>query len=384
MALLPPFAAVIVAAGKGLRAGGPVPKQFANWRGKPLVRHSAEAFARFGAKPIVVAIPEGANVIASEALSGIDGVQLVGGGATRQLSVRVALEALANAAPAIVLIHDAARPVVASAVVSHLIAALEHSPGSIPVLPVVDSLAVASDGLMTDAADREALRRVQTPQAFRLAEILAAHRAWIGEPIAGDDAQVARAAGFDVALVEGDERLRKLTFVSDFRTSPAMVRIGTGFDVHRLAEGEELWLCGVRVQHDKGLAGHSDADVGLHAVVDAILGACAQGDIGQHFPPTDPKWKDAASEKFVAYSVALAEEAGYRVGNLDVTLICEAPKIAPYRESMRHRLASLLKADLSQVSVKATTTERLGFTGRGEGIAAHAVVTLFLEEGGIE
>jgi 2-C-methyl-D-erythritol 4-phosphate cytidylyltransferase/2-C-methyl-D-erythritol 2,4-cyclodiphosphate synthase len=224
------------------------------------------------------------------------------------------------------------------------------------------------------------LRRVQTPQAFRFAEILAAHRAWTGDADAGDDAQVARAAGLEVALVEGAERMCKLTFAEDFRTGAGMMRTGTGFDVHRLAPGEPLWLCGIEVPHDKGLAGHSDADVGLHAVVDAILGACAQGDIGEHFPPSDPRWKGARSEKFIAHAVELADKAGYRVGNVDVTLICEAPKIAPHREAMRQKLAALLGVELGQVSVKATTTEGLGFTGRGEGIAAQAVTTLVYRE----
>jgi 2-C-methyl-D-erythritol 4-phosphate cytidylyltransferase/2-C-methyl-D-erythritol 2,4-cyclodiphosphate synthase len=377
MASLPPFAAVIVAAGKGLRAGGPLPKQFAKWRGKPLVRHSAEAFASLGAEPIVVAIPAGAEELADAALSGIAGVRLVIGGETRQLSVRAALEALADAAPVAVLVHDAARPLVAVKAVERLLAALDETSGAIPVLPVVDSLAVAGGGgLMTAAARREDLRRVQTPQAFRFADILAAHQAWTGEPDAGDDAQVARAAGFDVALVDGDERMRKLTFADDFHTPAAMIRIGTGFDVHRLAEGEELWLCGVRIPHDKGLAGHSDADVGLHAVVDAILGACAQGDIGEHFPPSDPRWRGASSETFVAHAIDLAARSGYQVGNVDVTLVCEAPKIAPHREAMREKLASLLGVDRMRVSIKATTTEGLGLTGRGEGIAAQAAATL--------
>jgi 2-C-methyl-D-erythritol 4-phosphate cytidylyltransferase/2-C-methyl-D-erythritol 2,4-cyclodiphosphate synthase len=380
MASLPPFAAVIVAAGKGLRAGGPLPKQFADWRGKPLVRHSAEAFARLGAEPIVVAIPAGAEDIAGAALAGIAGVRLVVGGATRQASVRAALEWLADAPPSSVLIHDAARPLVIREAVDRLLAALERCAGAIPALPVIDSLAVAEDDRMRGSAPREDLRRVQTPQAFRFADILRAHRAWSGEPDAGDDAQVARAAGLEVALVEGDERMRKLTFAADFLTRPAMVRIGTGFDVHRLAEGEELCLCGVRIAHDKGLAGHSDADVGLHAVVDAILGACAQGDIGEHFPPSDPRWKDAPSEKFIAHAAELADKAGYRIGNVDITLICEAPRIAPHREAMRQKLAGLLGVDPAQVSVKATTTERLGFTGRGEGIAAQAVATLVSRE----
>ena len=275
-----------------------------------------------------------------------------------------------------VLIHDAARPDLPRSVVERLLGALATQPGAIPVLPVVDSIAVAAGGLMASAARREELRRVQTPQAFRYADILAAHRAWDGAADAGDDAQVARAAGLPLALVEGDERLRKLTFAEDFRTGGGMVRTGTGFDVHRLAEGEELWLCGVRIEHDRGLAGHSDADVGLHAVVDAILGACALGDIGQHFPPSDPRWKDAASGRFVAHAVALAADAGYAIGNVDLTLICEAPKIGPHREAMRLKLAALLGVDPGQVSIKATTTERLGFTGRGEGIAAQAAATL--------
>jgi len=379
MAPLPRFAAVIVAAGKGLRAGHALPKQFVPWRGKPLLRHSAETFAELGAGEVVVAISADAQDLARAALEGIAGVRLVPGGATRQESVRAALEALGPAAP-YVLIHDAARPDVPPPVVERLLAALQDHEGAVPVLPLVDSIAIAGGALMASTADREALRRVQTPQAFRFSDILAAHRAWTGERSAGDDAQVARAAGHEIALVEGDERLRKLTFAADFSSGDAMVRIGTGFDVHRLAPGEELWLCGVLVPHDEGLTGHSDADVALHAVVDAILGASAQGDIGDHFPPGDARWKDASSDKFIVHAVALAEEAGYRVGNVDVTLICEAPRIAPHREAMRARLAGLLGVDLKQVSVKATTTERLGFTGRGEGIAAQAVATLVSRE----
>jgi 2-C-methyl-D-erythritol 4-phosphate cytidylyltransferase/2-C-methyl-D-erythritol 2,4-cyclodiphosphate synthase len=379
MATLPPFAAVIVAAGKGLRAGGAVPKQFARWRGKPLVQHSAEALLAQGASAIVVAIPPDGRTHAKEALEALPNVRLVFGGASRQESVRNALEALADSEPGHVLIHDAARPDVPAEVTERLRRALIDHPGAIPVLPVVDSLAHDEGGLMAGTAPRESLRRVQTPQAFRFADILAAHRAWKGERNAGDDAQVARAAGLAVALVEGDERLRKLTFAEDFRTGAGMIRTGTGFDVHRLAEGEELWLCGVRIEHDRGLAGHSDADVGLHAVVDAVLGACALGDIGEHFPPSDPRWKGAASGQFVRHAVTLAEQAGYKVGNVDLTLICEAPKIGPHREAMRAKLASLLGVEPGQVSIKATTTERLGFTGRGEGIAAQAVATLLTQ-----
>jgi len=376
MATLPPFTAVIVAAGKGLRAGGAVPKQFARWRGKPLVRHSAEALLAQGADCVVVVIPADGEEHANEALEGLPIKRLVPGGASRQESVRNALEALTASALEHVLIHDAARPDVPALVTERLRRALADHPGAIPVLPVVDSLAREEGGLMAGTAPRESLRRVQTPQAFRFADILAAHRAWPGERNAGDDAQVAHAAGLTIALVEGDERLRKLTFAEDFRTGAGMIRTGTGFDVHRLTEGEELWLCGVRIEHDRGLAGHSDADVGLHAVVDAILGACALGDIGEHFPPSDPRWKGAASDQFVTHAVTLAKDAGYTVGNVDLTLICEAPKIGPHREAMRTKLAALLGVEPGQVSIKATTTERLGFTGRGEGIAAQAVATL--------
>jgi 2-C-methyl-D-erythritol 4-phosphate cytidylyltransferase/2-C-methyl-D-erythritol 2,4-cyclodiphosphate synthase len=373
---LPRTAAVIVAAGQGLRAGQPVPKQFAMWRGKPVVRHSAEALVAAGIAPIVVAIPEGGDKLAQHALAGLGEVRLVIGGATRQESVRKALEALASDAPALVLIHDAARPHLAGAVIERLIAALAQQPGAIPVLPVVDSLTEASGDTMGKPANREALRRVQTPQAFRYPEILAAHRAWTGELTAGDDAQVAQAAGLSVALVEGDETLHKLTFADDFAADLPPVRIGTGYDVHRLADGEELWLCGVKIDHPRGLAGHSDADVAIHALVDAVLGAIGAGDIGSHFPPNDPQWKGASSDLFLAHAVKLAVEAGYRIGNVDLTIVCEAPKIGPHREAMRARLAELLVTPLSAVSVKATTTERLGFTGRGEGIAAQAVATL--------
>jgi 2-C-methyl-D-erythritol 4-phosphate cytidylyltransferase/2-C-methyl-D-erythritol 2,4-cyclodiphosphate synthase len=373
---LPRTAAVIVAAGQGLRAGQPLPKQFALWRGKPVVRHSAEALLAAGIAPIVVAIPEGGEELAQRALAGLAGVQLVIGAATRQLSVRKALEALADEAPDLVLIHDAARPSLPGAVIDRLVAALAQHPGAIPVLPVVDSLTEASGEIMGQPANREALRRVQTPQAFRYPAILAAHRAWQGEPTAGDDAQVAQAAGLSVALVEGDEKLHKLTFAGDFADDLPPVRIGTGYDVHRLADGEELWLCGVKIDHPRGLAGHSDADVAIHALVDAVLGAIGAGDIGSHFPPSDPQWKGASSDRFLAHAVKLAAEAGYRTGNVDLTIICEAPKIGPHREAMRRRLAELLGTPLGAVSVKATTTERLGFTGRGEGIAAQAVATL--------
>ena len=371
-------AGVIVAAGQGLRAGQPLPKQFALWRGQPVVRHAAETMAAAGISPIVVAIPAGADRIAETALLGVPGVRLVTGGVTRQDSVRLALEALVADAPGRVLIHDAARPVLPRTVLERLGRALDTGDAAIPVLPVVDSLAHAHGSEMGAPAPRESLRRVQTPQAFRYAAILAAHRAWTGAATAGDDAQVAQAAGLTVTLVDGDEALHKLTFAGDFAAALPPVRIGTGYDVHRLAAGEELWLGGIKLDHPRGLAGHSDADVAIHALVDALLGAIGAGDIGSHFPPSDPEWRGASSDRFLRHAVKLVGAAGYRVGNADLTIICEAPKIGPHREAMRARLAELLGTDISAVSVKATTTERLGFTGRGEGIAAQAVATLLL------
>ena len=370
-------AAVVVAAGAGLRAGQPVPKQFTLWRGKPVVRHSVEALLGAGVSPVAVCIPDGADELARQALAGLD-VVLVTGGASRQQSVCAGLEAFAANAPDRVLIHDAARPVLPRAVIDRLIAALAEHAGAIPVLPVVDSLAHAEGAVMGPSADRAALRRVQTPQAFHFAEILAAHQTWQGAADAGDDAQVAQRAGIAVALVEGDEALQKLTFAADFASAAVPVRIGTGYDVHRLIEGEELWLCGVKIEHSHGLSGHSDADVAIHALVDALLGAIGAGDIGQHFPPSDPQWKGASSDRFLAHAATLVTAAGYAVGNVDVTIICEAPRIGPHRDAMCKRMAALLGVDIGAVSVKATTTEGLGFTGRREGIAAQAVATLVL------
>ena len=352
-----------------------MPKQFAMWRGKPVVRHSVEALLSAGVAPVVVVIPDGAKDVAARCLSGLDTV-LVTGGQTRQQSVALGLESLASDAPAAILIHDAARPGLSSAVIARLLDALGSNEAAIPVLPVVDSLVHAQDTAMGTPARREDLRRVQTPQAFRFAAILAAHRAWAGAPDAGDDAAVAQAAGIPVTLVPGDEALHKLTFAQDFAMTAPPVRIGSGYDVHRLALGEELWLCGVRIEHDHGLAGHSDADVAIHALVDALLGALGMGDIGQHFPPSDPRWRGAASAFFLDHARQMVTESGYEIGNVDVTIICEAPRIGPHREAMRASLAAILGTDLARVSVKATTTEGLGATGRGEGIAAQAVASL--------
>ena len=376
-------AAIVVAAGKGTRSGQKVPKQFALWRGKPLLRHAVECFEKKQFGPIVVVIPAGCERIAAKALAGIERVEFVIGGATRQESVRNALESLVDRETHRVLIHDAARPVIPDHVFGRLIDALFEHDGAIPVLPVIDSLAHAQPGqghyeTMGEPASREQLRRVQTPQEFRFEEILAAHRAWQGPPDAGDDAQVARAAGLTVALVEGDEALRKLTTPADFAEPVGKVRIGTGYDVHRLVEGKELWLCGVRIEHSHGLSGHSDADVAIHALVDAILGAMSDGDIGLHFPPSDPKWKGASSDRFLAYARRRVGLLGYAIGNVDVTIIAEAPRISPHTQAMRERLAAIMGIELDRISVKATTTEGLGFIGRGEGIAAQAVATLVL------
>lgn len=374
---LPPFAAIVVAAGKGLRVGGDIPKQFRILRGKPIIRWSVEALAQAGAEEIVAVIAPGTRAEAEQALAGIAGVRFVDGGATRQESVRAGLEALAKDAPEHVLIHDAARPDLPRSVIARLLAALDDHAGAIPVLHVVDSLAVADeDGMMAGKAEREALRRVQTPQAFVYRAIFGAHRDWQGAREAGDDAQVLIAAGGTVALVDGDERLKKITFAEDLMddTAAPAFRIGQGFDVHRLEAGEDLWLGGVLIPHDKGLAGHSDADVALHAITDAVLGAVGQGDIGTHFPPSDPQWRGARSGQFLEHAVGLARAAGYAVANVDLTLICEAPKIGPYRPAMRAEVARLMGLAENAVSIKATTTEKLGFTGRGEGIAAQAIV----------
>ena len=373
------FGAIVVAAGQGSRAGQTVPKQFASYQGKPLIRHSVEHLRRAGAVRIVVAIPAGGQGRAAESLAGITNVEFVIGGETRQQSVRIALESIETAGVERVLIHDAARPYVPVDVVARIIAALNDHPGAIPVLPVVDSLISIGETLENTAPDRASLRRVQTPQGFRFDAILKAHRKWSGGPDASDDAAVLRANGQKVALVEGDERLKKVTFAEDFNNMGVAVRTGMGFDVHRLEEGRPLWLNGVKIPHDKGLGGHSDADVGLHALTDALLGAIGTGDIGDHFPPSDDRWKNASSDRFVHHACKLVSDAGYTIANVDITLICEAPKIGPHRHAMRERVADLLGIDVQHASIKATTTEGLGLTGRGEGIAAQAIATLLKE-----
>lgn len=377
--------ALIVAAGRGERAGGGVPKQFRRVGGKSLLAHAVGAFERHSAiDEVVVVIGEGQAEAVRRALDGLPCPPLVTGGASRRDSVRAGLEHIAAAGDAArVLIHDAARPFVPRAVIDGLQEALERAPGAVPVLPVADTLARGDEGL-GDVVDRAGLYRVQTPQAFAFGAILEAHRQWDDVIEATDDAQILRAAGLEVAMVEGDIMLEKLTWPADFAAAEQRLaghsetRSGMGYDVHRLAEGEELWLCGVRVPHSRGLSGHSDADVAIHALVDAIFGALAEGDIGSHFPPSDPQWRGAASARFLEFARDRVKARAGRIVHVDLTLICEAPKIGPHRETMRARLADILGIDAGRVSVKATTTERLGFAGRGEGIAAQAIATLSL------
>lgn len=383
---IPDIAAIIVAAGSGSRAGGDLPKQYRELQGQPMLRHSYAALAKHPAvSRIIVVIGTGQEDTAKAALEGLPEAIFVTGGETRRDSVRNAVEALTAQPPSSVLIHDAARPFLAARVIDALIAALIEKPGAVPALAVVDSLARGGD-VMGETVEREQLWRIQTPQAFHFNAILDAHRTWDANKDAADDARMAMAAGYDVAIVPGDEALHKYTFADDFNLSDFSVdqensmtipafRSGTGFDVHKLVKGEELWLCGIKIEHHSGLLGHSDADVAMHALTDAILGAMALGDIGDHFPPSDPKWRGASSDQFLAYAMELASGKGYRLANADLTIMCEAPKIGPHRLAMRQRLAEIMIADIGQISVKATTTERLGFTGRGEGIAAQAVAT---------
>jgi 2-C-methyl-D-erythritol 4-phosphate cytidylyltransferase/2-C-methyl-D-erythritol 2,4-cyclodiphosphate synthase len=371
-------AALIVAAGQGVRSGGTLPKQFALLAGKPMIAHSFAALDRHPAiGRVMVAIGDGQDAALTAALGDVERVK---GGATRRLSVLAGLEALAGTNPERVLIHDAARPFLSSAVIDRLLTALDSDDGAVPALPVADTLA-HGDATLGDIVPRDGLHRIQTPQAFRFNVIFDAHRGWRGdEPT--DDAQMARKAGGSVKLVEGDMMLEKITYPADFAAAEARhaagmrVRSATGFDVHRLVAGEELWLGGVLIPHDKGLSGHSDADVALHAITDALLGTIAEGDIGTHFPPTDPQWRGADSAQFLQHAASLITARGGIIDFIDLTLICEAPKVGPYRAAMRDRIASLLRLAPGQISVKATTTERLGFAGRGEGIAAQAIATI--------
>lgn len=374
------FSAVIVAAGSGRRAGGP--KQWAPLAGRPVVRWSVEALLNAGAEEAVVVVPAGSEDELAAALEGLSGWRSVKGGATRAASVRAGLAALECGPDQAVLIHDAARPLLERAVIERLLAALETADGALPGLAVADSLRRADDGGLGDSVARDGLVRAQTPQAFRRTTVETAHDAWTGDEPPTDEAEAVRANGGRVAVVNGDPRLMKLTYPEDFAMAEALIprrtHVGMGFDAHRWGPGESVWLCGVEIPHDQALIGHSDADAGLHALTDAILGAIGDGDIGDHFPPTDPQWKGAASDRFLAHAAGLVAARGGWIVNVDVTLICERPKVKPHRQAMRERLAELLGLPLSSVSVKATTTEAMGFTGRGEGLAAQAVATVEL------
>lgn len=369
--------AVIVAAGRGSRAGGDVPKQWQMLAGQPVLAHTLAAFRGSVDRVVLVIHPQ--DRARAEGLAA--GAMIVEGGATRDASVRAALEALAGTGVTRVLIHDGARPLVPTTVIARVLAALEAHAGAAPALPVSDALWRGAAGLVAGTQDRAGLWRAQTPQGFRYDAILAAHRAHAGP--AADDVEVARAAGLDVAIVEGDEANLKLTYPGDFARAEAIlkgremdVRLGNGYDVHAFTEGDHVWLCGVRVPHDKALLGHSDADVGMHALTDAIYGALAEGDIGRHFPPSDPQWKGAASHIFLRHAAELMRARGYALGNCDVTLVCERPKIGPHAAAMQAALAEIMGVEVGRVSVKATTSERLGFTGREEGIAALATACL--------
>jgi 2-C-methyl-D-erythritol 4-phosphate cytidylyltransferase / 2-C-methyl-D-erythritol 2,4-cyclodiphosphate synthase len=383
------IATLIVAAGRGTRAGEGQPKQWRLLAGRPVLAHTLAALRAAGLTRLVLVIhPD--DAAQAEALAE-EGVLIVQGGATRRASVRAALEALCNDPPRKVLIHDGARPLVSADVIHAVLNALERGPAAAPALPVVDALWQGAEGRVQRPAARDGLYRAQTPQGFDYAAILAAHRAYAGN--AADDVEIARAAGMEVAITKGCDDNIKLTYAADFARAARVlaerqarqmdIRLGNGYDVHRFMPGDGCWLCGVLVPHDRALEGHSDADVGMHALTDAIYGALAEGDIGRHFPPSDPQWKGAASHIFLRHAVALAAARGYRIGNCDVTLVCERPKIGPHAGAMQAALAEIMGLEAGRISVKATTSERLGFTGREEGIAAYATACLIAQEGAI-
>jgi 2-C-methyl-D-erythritol 4-phosphate cytidylyltransferase/2-C-methyl-D-erythritol 2,4-cyclodiphosphate synthase len=373
--------ALIVAAGRGERLGAGLPKQYRLLGGKPVLRRAVEALARHPAIAAVrVVIGAGQSDLAGEALEGVDVGELIEGGAERADSVRAGLARIEGDA---VLVHDAARPFCPPAVIDRLLAPLEFFEGAAPVLAVGDTLARASDRL-EEPVDRRGMVRVQTPQAFRLEALRAAYESWTGSAPT-DETTVARAAGLSVAAVEGDAALEKITTPADFARAEEWLaarlipRTGIGFDVHAFAGEGPIIMGGLAIPHCRGLAGHSDADVVLHAITDALLGASGLGDIGEHFPPSDPQWKGASSGLFLAHAARLIRERGGIVDHIDCTVICEEPKVGPHRLEMRRKVAAMLGLGEGQVSIKATTTEGLGFTGRREGIAAQAVANIRLE-----
>jgi len=379
--------ALIVAAGRGSRAGGGVPKQYRDLAGAPVLRYSVAVFARHPrVSRVRVMIHPDDRALYEKAVAGFDLLAPAPGGATRQDSVRLGLESLAELRPDRVLIHDGARPFVDAAMIDRTLDALAASPGAIPALPVTDTIKKADDGnrLVATTVDRSRLWRAQTPQGFNYEKILAAHRAAVGADLP-DDAAVAERHGLSIALAAGSEANFKITTEEDLLRAarviggaPVEIRTGQGFDTHKFGPGGEIRLCGVSVPHAKGLVGHSDADVGLHALTDALLGALGAGDIGVHFPPSDARWRNADSALFVRHAASLVATAGGRIVHVDVTVIAEEPKVSPHRAAMVARLAEILEIEPARCSVKATTTEGLGFTGRREGIAAQAVATIEL------
>jgi 2-C-methyl-D-erythritol 4-phosphate cytidylyltransferase / 2-C-methyl-D-erythritol 2,4-cyclodiphosphate synthase len=383
-------AALIVAAGRGTRALAALPKQYASLDGEPVLARTLGVFLKHpGVDLVQVTIAAGDEAWYAAAVASFGGGKLLSpviGGTTRQMSVRNGLRALEPHAPGRVLIHDAARPFVSHEVIDRVLAALGDAPAAIAAIPVTDTIKQAgTDSRVAATLDRSRLWSAQTPQGFRFFDILAAHaRAEAaGRDDMTDDAAVAEWAGLPVTLVMGSPSNRKLTTAEDLAMADrsaafADVRTGQGFDVHRFRPGDHVWLCGVKIPHTHALEGHSDADVALHALTDALLGAIGAGDIGQHFPDTDPRWKGAASHIFLAEALRLVAARGGTIGNVDLTILCEAPKIAPHRDAMRGRMAGILRLDVGRVSVKATTTEGLGFTGRREGIAALATATVVL------
>jgi 2-C-methyl-D-erythritol 4-phosphate cytidylyltransferase/2-C-methyl-D-erythritol 2,4-cyclodiphosphate synthase len=381
---MPRMGLLIVAAGVGSRAGGMIPKQYQSVAGATLLEHSLDSFAhRRDIEAVQIVIGGGQEDLVWPALRGRAVLDPITGGETRRESVRAGLEALSSVKPDLVLIHDAARPLASRALIDRVIAALDNADAAIPLLLVSDTLKSRSSSSAWVTVPREGLHRAQTPQGFRFDAILNAHRQFEAHDVT-DDMGMAELAGMRIQAVAGEEANLKITTADDLELAERLLSAGTefrtglGFDAHRFMAGDHLWLCGIKIANDKKLEGHSDADAGLHALTDAILGAAGLGDIGGHFPPGDPKWRGAPSDQFLSHAAQLLHSVGGTITHCDVTLICERPKIAPHREAMRARIAEILAMDVSRVSVKATTTEGMGFTGRGEGLAAQAVATVRL------
>lgn len=373
-------AAIIVAAGRGTRVGGDMPKQWRMLGGRVVAAWTLDAFRSSNDITRIILVLHADDMGRSTDYDCHEDVTVVAGGSNRADSVRAGLEALENTDITHVLIHDVARPLIDHGLIRRVCAELETSNGAAPAMPVTDALWQSDGPLVAGIQDRAGLFAAQTPQGFSFPKILAAHRAYVGD--AADDVEIARAAGIDVVIVKGDAHNIKITYQEDFARAEMYIgtdmdiRVGNGFDVHRFGPGDHVTLCGIAIPHGRGLQGHSDADVAMHALTDAVYGALAGGDIGQHFPPSDPQWKGANSRLFLEHAMSRAKEQGFTVSNADITLICEEPKIGPHAAAMRAELAQIMGIEAGRISVKATTSERLGFTGRGEGIAASATATL--------